>query len=1022
MRMNEYISSILDTPIHRTYEECWGIQGGHKYSLQQGAPSTSTNLPRVPRGMPSHRASLTQRWLQEQHELNNHASNQHQQRGHTYSLTRNDSGPLAVHMGGHKDSLEQGAPNNDPASLAVQMGGHKNSLEQGAPINGPNSRAPNQRQQRGHTFSLTKNDSTTLKQVQTGGHKHSLKQGAPNLVPNQHGTHTYSPMKSDQDCTCKTPTKNNTHGHNQVTPTKRNENQENWHPLGTHKAPQNGLSIKDIDVWAGRMVNKYIGQCKPKDFWFRVFQRELKEAGGTEAGVPLHYVSYIIENQILPWLLIGEAWPRPTQEEQGTTELPPQHSPDPEVSQLSSIEVVWSESQQSSSHRNEVTIGKGGRSFHPHPIQPSQTAPLTPQRHFNPSQDGQRVDIPDSYNGPPLGWPDEDATTVGKGGRSYYPHLIQPKWIPRRTTPPPPQQYFNPSQDGQRMDSPSSHSGPPVGWPDSTSISTYDASADLFPDYDKAVGEASQGEGEQGREPYDPEPTPYPRQPSSKRRKTVSFAEPTPPFIQNMQVQRDPPPRKSDVPSLLTIQTEQPTHSLKLRYDQESYDKGIPTPRARAPMEAIYIKGPKSEMSNMYPAALLWKGNDFSSGEQMYQWFKHIVIGDKATAEHILRNCSDPFEAKRVGKWRDDKTWSGKTVGKEERDKWARQKIRKQIIIWQCRFCQDLDFKVALRESVGRPLIHPVCDAYWGTYRYGKEKVGDRLVSKKIYDGQQMYTKLLMAFRDEVVAESRSLVRAMATTEANQHRSLCNMVREFMLPKEAIPKHKEETAPRGPPPSNPEWYKIIYGDSLVNDKSERSRRSRDLQRECRKACSDQNLYVSSFPGKKLEEMKNMVGDILQPLGHIKPEQVSDIVIAGGINDVLAQLTEIAETEGRKSKENKRDYAVPRDERTERAQKIVQHYKETVAAVRSYFPTTTVHVTEIIDHPILKTKRYGFHLRDHINKELNSIFQGKVPIVSHHFRAAVWDTSKDGLHLTLPAKEEYGLNLASHFEACRTFRK
>ncbi len=826
------------------------------------------------------------------------------------------------------------------------------------------------------------------------------------------------------------------------------ESQEN---LTKHQSvapqPSNPLSLQGLSEWALAMRRKYVGVSKSKEEWNIVLQNELLEAGGAQAMIPLDYIRYTIEWQIMPGLLQDDArnpWSQREKQDvmatdrnvgpsslmgnslQGRLHKPDRRERGNVSSSSSALERQGQDlptltgSLQAATKSLESEHRLVGCTANDHNTSPRPTdhtvrppnqdyeAHGLAERHLAhadlpPGQEEESSSVPNSpyrgrrhlYRPPASGWSQLPR---------HYPHQTSPDASPT---------------DQQSHFSGSDHGLPP-GWNNwDSDYSELDSSDELcgtpIPnDLDQAPNspERERGGGRQGdtSTKYDLQPTPFqnpglnaaqedkPEARPGAKRNRVTFADP--PASKKGRPNSD---TSKTIPSIFSINTHSPpkgdTGPLPVRYDQSSY--GPQSPRARAPKQAVYIRGPGCSLSNMAESTIFWKGITFRSGEMKYQYDKRSLLNDPDRPASAILETTDPFKAKELGQ----------ISKKEDRDKWAKHRVKKQVIIWQLRDAQDPIFAQDLRETGDRPLIHNVVDPFWGSYRFKEVWREGRKVKVRVNDGLNMYGRLLMAYRDEKYGRVPHFPTSLqGQQERNRHRSLCNLVRSCMLNQSEIPKLKEEQPARGPPPKVPQQFKILWGDSLLNDKGERRRGTRDLQRECRKACKDDNIFVSSTPGVTLNTMKTEASRILDTLPHIKPEQVTDLVVAGGINDVLNALQKWY----RQENDGENPTLVKREDREKEADSIIQDLLDSVKAAKTFLPNARIHLTKILNHPILKSKRYGFHLRDYINDKIkHSTKLNKYPVVSHHFTQQAWKQSHDGLHLSLTAKVEYGENLAGH---------
>ncbi len=778
-----------------------------------------------------------------------------------------------------------------------------------------------------------------------------------------------------------------------IVPVRNSSNQapsRQVHPPALHPGPErpchtqlpSPLSVKGLQDWVLVMKEKYMGVSKSRNDWNMILQQEIGKAGGTEDDVPLSYVNYVIQCEIIPGLL-----------------------QDDPLSQTAPAKVL---------------LGSGS-------VDPwsEEMAPV----------EGDRVVSPRGgcHSGPSASCDSDPFPTMRRSSALHYqPPPNQLQW-PELASQHPSSKPEASSQEDYSVE------GLPSGWFETASDSSeYNPSADIFgssmsDDADQGPVNSNGGAlvGRQGNDSkFDLAPTPYPqtgagvpyteddsthiqRQQQGEKKRSVSFADEHPPKKARQDTESNT--GHPGVPSLLSMSTRPPISpqkgNLKPRYDEASY--GSRPARARAPKLALYIAGPDSILSNMRASTIFWKGRTFRNGEMKYQYDKKMTVGDKddkKVAEKIL-DTTDPFTAKKMGRL------SGKKA-RAKRKAWGKHKIKKQVLIWQLRDAQDPAFAEELKASGDRPLVHNVADPFWGNHRWKYVKVGEKWVKKQEFDGYDMYGRLLMAFREARygTGPDYNLADASQRAEYNRHLSLCNMVKSYMIKSSEIPKLNDDQRPTGPPPSTPQKLKVLLGDSLLNDKGERKRHCRDLQRECRRACKDDKIFVASEPGITLERLRNEADEMLQAVPHRKPEEVTDVAITGGVNDVLNKLQEWKKFED----ENKGKF-VSREEREKQADAILQYLRDTVKAVKTSFPDTTIHITKILNHPIIQQKRYGFHLRDYINKKITSDFHSH-PVISHHFTPAAWKESHDGLHLSLTAKKEYGDNLAAHFQAKKLFRE
>ncbi len=965
LALNRYVRSLLGREVHATFQEFWDCQGGSEAIRAESFHPSPRRIPFC--------SSYTQEWVRNQQRA------YHKMSGNTRAPPRappgqgsqnnSNSGNLQYSRPGpqniwhplmtppiHGPSERQeelrspmqsthtrqsshqanqtGTPHTHVRRDLFPSGSSSHLQEQGmeqqrrTSYNRPRSQSDMSHTWQsprstptvtdGYTPSFGQNDpyhSSSHMQEQ-GTRQHT---GSPynRLTPQSDMSHTWQPSRS-------TPAAAVGHasmrqrdpypGSPMITPTR----QRTLAPPSTTSRVPKPLSVQEVQEWGLAMRRKFAGVSKSKGEWYLALQQELCAAGGTERDVPLSFVKYIIESEIIPGLL--------------QTDLQPQ-------SQVNSV-------------------------------------------------------IPDLLSSDPQG-EEEETNITRRMSALHYPPLPNVWRTP-------------PAQEVLSVSSLSDGSGLPAGWQGIESDpSEYNPSESLFDSPSDNPSPLNQHVGRQGDNAnYDLEPTPYPRQMEAQPpvKRSVTFADDHPP----KRARQDPQPDGA-IPSLLTINTRPPppveTQPPAQGYDT-SFDSNLLGARVPKQQGPVLIAGKECSLSNMYPSTIFWKGTTFLSGEMKYQYDKKMKVGDKEDAKEIL-TFSDAFKCKAKGKL------SGKKV-KEKRDKWGRFRVKEQVHIFQLRDAQDPVFATDLKATGDRILVHDIADPYWGNHRYRHAKVGEKWVKERVNDGLDIYAKVLMAFRDERYGTSPKFNRA-DTTAASQHRSLCNMVRGCMLKKSEIPKLPDNKGPTGPPPAIPLQYKLIYGDSLVNDKAERTQRCRVLQLQCRKACKDENIFVAAEPGKTLGEMKNKVGDIQQTLPHVKPDQVTDLVVAGGINDILNALKEWREYE-----EKNVDKSIKRDVRERKADEIVKNLADTVKAARTFYPKATIHVTKILNHPILKEQRYGFQMRESVNKKITEVLHSH-PEISHHFTPEAWEQSHDKLHLSLTAKKEYGENLAAHFEAVGVFR-
>ena len=76
----------------------------------------------------------------------------------------------------------------------------------------------------------------------------------------------------------------------------------------------------------------------------------------------------------------------------------------------------------------------------------------------------------------------------------------------------------------------------------------------------------------------------------------------------------------------------------------------IPLPTMDPPISSReYFKGPACELSNMYPCSVIFRGKQYASLEQAYQYTRAHEIGEIQIAGELLV-CQDGFQAKILSK------------------------------------------------------------------------------------------------------------------------------------------------------------------------------------------------------------------------------------------------------------------------------------------------------------------------------------------------------------------------------------
>ena len=117
-----------------------------------------------------------------------------------------------------------------------------------------------------------------------------------------------------------------------------------------------------------------------------------------------------------------------------------------------------------------------------------------------------------------------------------------------------------------------------------------------------------------------------------------------------------------------------------------------------------YFKGPACELSNMYSCSVVFRGKQYASLEQAYQYTRAHEIGEIQIAGELLV-CQDGFRAKILSK----------ELDKTKRARWNQSNsipVMKELL--EAKFNQVSSFKATLLNSESSFLMEATLDTFWG--------------------------------------------------------------------------------------------------------------------------------------------------------------------------------------------------------------------------------------------------------------------------------------------------------------------
>ena len=161
----------------------------------------------------------------------------------------------------------------------------------------------------------------------------------------------------------------------------------------------------------------------------------------------------------------------------------------------------------------------------------------------------------------------------------------------------------------------------------------------------------------------------------------------------------------------------------------------IPLPTMDPPISSReYFKGPACELSNMYSCSVVFRGKQYASLEQAYQYTRAHEIGEIQIAGELLV-CQDGFRAKILSK----------ELDKTKQARWNQSNsipVMKELL--EAKFNQVSSFKATLLNSESSFLMEATLDTFWGI---GMKK--EEAINCSISDlpGRNVLGWLLMALR-----------------------------------------------------------------------------------------------------------------------------------------------------------------------------------------------------------------------------------------------------------------------------------
>ncbi len=275
----------------------------------------------------------------------------------------------------------------------------------------------------------------------------------------------------------------------------------------------------------------------------------------------------------------------------------------------------------------------------------------------------------------------------------------------------------------------------------------------------------------------------------------------------------------------------------------------------------------------------------------------------------------------------------------------------------------------------------------------------------------KVYGKGFMAFIDVIYPESAADLTSLPHNLRQEMKDLRRLVAASLRKWDAIPAprpciNEDEVVPAGADVT------LFLGDSLFNDGKERESKNMVFLSMARDWVGS-NTYVAAFPGDKVSDILQRVDQrkCLKKISKkVSPEHIRDIILGGGVNDILALL-------------DRGDILRISWSRVEGLlDKVADSFVDTVRALKTFIPGAAIHVSHVMNHPRVVDHPRGAQIRDYMSVAISRRLGNRVT----HFRPQIskeaWtERGNDGLHLSARGKWQYTEQLHHHFCSIQPFR-
>ncbi len=412
------------------------------------------------------------------------------------------------------------------------------------------------------------------------------------------------------------------------------------------------------------------------------------------------------------------------------------------------------------------------------------------------------------------------------------------------------------------------------------------------------------------------------------------------------------------------------------------------------PRGTYNCRGQGDPGSNFYYCDLKIDKRLFKAGECCYAVVKMEETDQPERAKEIYEHCLTGPDAQKRGKLKKD----------TDKKKWRGVCLQWQAVIWQHKHVQNVEFRDLTKDLVGKIIVHDTPDEFWGTHRWRD--------GKQIFGGHNKYGKALMSFIDVIYPEYAADLSVLPEEIREEMESLRVIMSSSLRNWSKIPGPPTTTVNDlevHPPNAN---VKIMIGNSIFNDGRERKSKNMILLSMIRDLCGS-NIYVAAFPGSKVKELQNKVesGKVARKIPSIQsPDQVSDIILGGGVNDVLAI-------------QERSDICRLRDDKIkDLLDGVIDSIDMAVKAVRFAYPRAIIHISHMLNHPRVLEGERGTLCRDYLQTATKRRLASRVVHFTPYISEKAWrEKDTDKLHLSAGAKFEYAQQLKEHLRRTGPFR-